>query len=170
MAAEKVMSLPTPALSEDREAESEDDCVRIRFHQPPTRPSLRHTVLSWSHAVGVRPVLLEIRNCYHRIQLRRKIGHKLLFEEVRNSLPLLVSGGDSASRIGRHSYIEGIQALQKERPWITLLDAELYLQGWFQAEWCLSHSEDIPACTPDKETHSRQPPCGTMSNSETLQM
>jgi hypothetical protein len=111
-----------------------DDPVHIKCHQVSKWTSLRGSLLSWFHAVGVRPVLLEICSCYHRILLRRRIGSRLAFEAVRRSIPLLSAIDDSASQTGRHSYIQGIQALEKERPWLTLLDAELYLQGWFQAE------------------------------------
>ena len=129
----------THELPQDLVAQS-DGRARIRFHPVSKWTSLQCTVLSWFHAVGVRPVLLEICSCYHRILLRRKIGSSLSPEAVRQSLPSPATGCDSASQIGRHSCIEGIQALQKERPWLPLPDIELFLQGWFGAERCASDS------------------------------
>lgn len=140
-----IMIQPTREVSLDS-AEQPDDRVHIRFHQVSTWASLQGTVLSWFHAVGVRPVLLEICSCYHRILLRRKIGSSLSPEAVRQSLPSLAPRCDSASQIGGHSCIEGIQALSKERPWLTLADCELYLQGWFQAERCMLRT-NTTACT-----------------------
>jgi hypothetical protein len=37
-------------------------------------------------------------------------------------------------------YIQGIRVLNMERPWLTLSDTELFLQGWFQAQRVLLHS------------------------------
>src|ERR1035438_3886770 len=136
-----IMTQPTHEVSRDR-AEQSDGRVHIRFHQVSTWASLRGTVLSWFPAVGVRPVLLEICSCYHRILLRRKIGSSLSPETVRQSLPSPATGCDSASQIGRHSCIQGIQALSKERPWLTLPDIELFLQGWFGAERCIRGTLD----------------------------
>ena len=123
-------------------ARQPDDHVHIRFHRVSTWASLRGTVLSWFHVVGVRPVLLEICSCYHRILLRRKIGSSLSPEVVRLSLPSPEPDSGSASRSETQSCIQGIQALSKERPWLTLPDIELFLQGWFGAERCVQGNLD----------------------------
>ena len=136
MAEEKVTSLATPALSAGRE-ERFDGRARIRFHRLSKRSFLLGTALSWLHAVGVLPILCEIRSCYRRILLRRKIGSLLSPEAVRRSIPPMGLSSGSPSRIGTQICIEGIQALSKERPWLTLPDIELFLQGWFRAEGCV---------------------------------
>src|ERR1039458_9719140 len=69
-----------------RAEESRFDVLgRIEFHSPSRWEFLRDIVLRWFQKCGVRPVLLEIRSCCHRIQRREK--NELLFDEVRLTLP-----------------------------------------------------------------------------------
>ena len=98
---------------------------------------LRRRFLWWLSYRELRIVLREIRSLFHRIALERRIAGYLHFEEVYRSVPRLEALCDgSGNQTEQHSYIEGIQALSKERPWMTLADTELFLQGWFQAEKC----------------------------------
>jgi hypothetical protein len=107
---------------------------RTRFYQSPRKESLRESVLRGCHALGLLLVLREIRSCYHPILLQWKSRQTLALQSVLASVPDLWRFADCGDPIDRHSYILGIQALEKERPWLTLGDFELYLQGWFQAE------------------------------------
>jgi hypothetical protein len=98
---------------------------------------LRRFALAWYQRSVWRAVLLEIRGTHHRIRrlLRTKLHRTgLCFEPVYRSVPRLA---DYDSCTERQPYILGIQALAKDRPWMTLSDAELFLQGWFQAERCV---------------------------------
>jgi hypothetical protein len=121
------------------------DHARSRFHPASIVASQRSIVLRWCQDRGVLLILREIRSCYRCIQLRRRTGRVLSFEAVRQSVPPLRKCDDSANRIDRHSYIAGIQALERERPWLTLSDVELFLQGWFQADRCMSGNVDTQA-------------------------
>jgi hypothetical protein len=121
---------------------------------PPTSilSSLRSTVLRSSPVRGLRLIVSQLRSCYHSIQSQKKTGQILDFDCVRASLPPLSRDDDPANRIDRHSYIAGIRALERERPWLTLADYELFLQGWFQADACIHHNADMKACNLGKET------------------
>jgi hypothetical protein len=103
---------------------------RIRFHPASILESLLDRIGLWCHRVGLQLVLHESRSCLHRIRQVWKSRTGIPFETVADSLPTL-DGSDS--RIERQPYIVGIQALERERPWLSLGDCELFLQGWFQA-------------------------------------
>jgi hypothetical protein len=61
---------------------------------------------------------------------------------VRQSVRQLHFAG-SDSQIEKRPYILGIQTLCKARPWMTMFDVELFLQGWFHAEAALGRNVDI---------------------------
>jgi hypothetical protein len=153
----KITTQATPALSVGREAQF-DGRPRIRFHRVPTLSFLRGTVLSWFHAVGVLPVLCEIRSCYQRILLRRRIGSSLSPQGVRQSLLPIGTTSDSPNQIETPPYIRGIQALSRERPWLTLPDIELFLQGWLRAEVCANGNAGTAKCTSAALMDSQLPP------------
>lgn len=102
--------------------------------------ALRASVLWWCHTVGLRLVLLELRSLRIRILLQRQNGIGVLdFEAVRRSVPPICAC-DSPTE--NNTYIAGIRTLKADRPWMTLGDCELFLQGWFQAEYCRVRNED----------------------------
>lgn len=107
-----------------------DAPLHTKFHPASILESLRDRIGLWCHQVGLQLVLYESRSCLHRIRQVWKNRTVLPFETVAGSLPTL-DGSDS--RIERQPYIVGIQALERERPWLSLGDCELFLQGWFQA-------------------------------------
>ena len=99
--------------------------------------SLRRSFLHWCHGHGVLSVLRESRSCYYRIWQGWKQKQTLALDKVRLSVPVLPTFDVDGNRTDRHSYILGIRALERERPWLTLGDSELFLQGWFPAERCV---------------------------------
>lgn len=105
------------------------------------RLRLRAGLLSYRYA-GWPIVRSELHSCLHRIGLRWKTKSSvLLFEAVAESCPSLELS-DHDSQIEMRPYIRGIQALCEDRPWMSLGDIELYLQGWFQAQRVLHGMKD----------------------------
>ena len=95
---------------------------------------------------SVRLIAREIGSCYQRIRLSRKNKWDtsgLLFEQVRRSIPLCE---DSSHSMESQSYIRHIRMLMQERPYLTLADVELFVQGWAQAEKCLCRTNHTEAC------------------------
>jgi len=119
-----------------------DGCSRKLYHRASTLQPLRHILARWCQRVGLQLVLQESRSCYHRIRLRscRTSGSDtLLFSDLRRSLPPLCEA-DSSMRT--QPYIAGIRTLERDRPYATLGDIELFLTGWFQAERWYGHSDN----------------------------
>ena len=137
-------------------AERPDAHSRSKFHPSSILSSLHSTALRWFPVRELRLVLSEIRNCYHRIVWQSETRHILRFDLVEEGLPVLQLR-EHASPTEKPSYIEGIQALERERPWLTLVDFELYVQGWLQAEKCLRHSTDTQAGNSTMETRFPSP-------------
>ncbi|SRR5258708_37548717 len=82
----------------------------------------------------LRPVLRGVCSCYHRICFERSIRGTLRFDAVRQSIPQVPF---SDSRNEMQFCTRSIQSLERVRPYMTLADGELFLQGWFQAvQWC----------------------------------
>ena len=102
-------------------------------------------------------VLSEFCSCYQRILLRRKIGLVLFPEDIHQAVPDMAKHFDSSSQIGRQSYMLGILALETDRPWLTLADYKLFLQGWFQAERCILGPEGSKFDGPLRGTYSPPP-------------
>jgi len=103
---------------------------RTRFHPASMLGPVRGTVLSWCRTLGLLLVLREMGSCCHRIARgwKTRFAPRLDFGEVYRSAPAC------ASHNGMHSCILGIQTLTASRPYLTIGDLELFLQGWFGAE------------------------------------
>ena len=84
----------------------------------------------------LRLVLRGLRSCYHRIQFERRLSGTLRDDAVRQSVPLVPC---SDSRNEMQFCTRSIQSLEQARPYMTLADAELFLQGWFQASRWYAH-------------------------------
>src|SRR5207253_8359269 len=84
----------------------------------------------------LRQVLLETRSLVQRISWSRYKRTALNFAEVRRSL-LQVSC--SGSRNELQYCIAGIQKLSEERPYLTLSDYRLFVEGFFLAEKWFHH-------------------------------
>ena len=112
---------------------------RSKFQLASILASLRESGLFWCRRGGLRLVRQEIDSCYRRILWLRKIWpgrESLIFADIRESLPPIASGD---SHTEKQPHILGIQALEKARPYLSLSDLELFLQGWFQAERWYAH-------------------------------
>ena len=124
----------------------------------PSRESLRRRFLYWCHGRGLLLVLYELRSCYHRIRQGRESKQTLALDKVRLSIPALPTFDGEGNRIDKYAYNEGIQALSKARPWLTLGDFELFLQGWLQAEKCICGTQDTQAGSKGFDTKPRETP------------
>jgi hypothetical protein len=98
--------------------------------------SLREGILRWYRGSLLRLVLRGLRSSYHRIQFERSINGTLRFAAVRQSVPQVRC---SDSRKEMQFCSRSIQSLEQDRPYPTLGDAELFLQGWFQAARWYAH-------------------------------
>jgi len=102
--------------------------------------------------VGLQIILSEGRSCLGRIQLRWKTRRDpLLYQEVRRSCPVLVLNADE-SRIEMNPYTRGIETLNENRPWLSLGDIEIYLQGWFAAQAVLCRNVNSEHQTTEQRT------------------
>jgi hypothetical protein len=138
-----------------------DGLRHSKHRQHPIRDALQEIALRWCRVAGLRLFLLELRNfrCRNRQQREyRKAG--LVFEAVRQKVPSLF---DCDSCRESNTYIAGIRALRAVRPWLTVVDCELFLQGWFQAERCSTRTLGTAQHT---KAQTLEPP---QSNSVTLQ-
>lgn len=123
-------------ISSLRPVDSEQECGVLqgsRGHLASTAASLRYSLLLSLQNCGALAVLREIRGCYRRICFLLETGldtSPLRFEAVRSSVPI---ADFDACPTETHGCIRGIQTLEKARPYLTLADAELFAQGWFQA-------------------------------------
>ena len=131
------MSLPREwRISSLRPVDSERECDVPQGNKgrlASTAASLRYSLLLWLQNCGALAVLREIRGCYRRIYFLLETGldtSPLRFEAVRSSVPVV---DFDACPTETHGCIRGIQTLEKVRPYLTLADAELFAQGWFQA-------------------------------------
>src|SRR5258708_26246401 len=97
---------------------------------PPIFSSLDETILRSYLGSLLRLALRGLRSCYHRIRLERSIRGTLKFDAVRQSIPKVPCSG---SRNEMQFCTRSIQSLEQVRPYMSLADAELFLQGWFQA-------------------------------------
>jgi len=115
----------------------------------------RHLV-HWYIRAGLRLIVLESISCWGRIRLQwRTKGGSLLFQVVKKSLPFV---SYDARYIENENYAcsEGIQTLLRQRPWMSLGDDELFLQGWFQALRWRDHIVNIEHRTECLETSYSQ--------------
>lgn len=99
----------------------------------------------WFHFSLLRSVLCQLRSCYYCILMTRRLCCALNFEKVRQSLPR-VPCSDSHNEM--QFCTASIQSLQAVRPYLTIADVELFLQGWFLSEQWFRHM--------GSESHSEQ--------------
>src|SRR6266700_732673 len=104
--------------------------------------TLRRRSLSWLRSRGWLLALSELRSCYQRILLGRRkqldtVG--LVFAQVLASMPPLTFPHSCSETL---AYTLSIRALERERPYLTLTDYELFAQAWFQAAKWYSRSAD----------------------------
>ena len=78
----------------------------------------------------LRLALRGLCSYYHRIRFERSIRGTLRFDVVRRCVPRVPC---SDSRNEMQFCSRSIQSLERVRPYMTLADTELFLQGWFQA-------------------------------------
>jgi hypothetical protein len=122
------------------------DYSRKGFHLGSIGGILRGLALSWSQHLGLRLVLSEIYSCYRRILLGRKSKWDtsgLNLAEVLASCPKVTF---PRSCSGNLAYSMCMRALEKERPYLTLADSELFAQAWFQAARFFRGNADTLSC------------------------
>jgi hypothetical protein len=121
---------------------SADGPSRTGFRPVSIWKALRELALSWFRHHGLLLVALETRSCYHRILLGRKKRWDtcgLVIEELRASMPEMIFPRNCSETL---SYSLSIQALERERPYLTPADYELFGQAWFQAaKWFARRSD-----------------------------
>jgi hypothetical protein len=99
------------------------------------REALLGAVLDWYHFSLLRQVLRESRNAVYRIFLPRCRWTVLNFADVEQSLPD-VSLEDSQNQM--QFCTASIQKLSEERPYLTLVDMRLVVEGFLLADkWFL---------------------------------
>jgi hypothetical protein len=105
--------------------------LRLNSHTSSYASSLGERLYSGALA---RVLLYEIRRSYHGIllTLQTRIDRRGL---TVDPIPHVES---QIRRQAQHACTEDMRRLCADRPWITLLDAELFFRGWKQgAEWFL---------------------------------
>jgi len=107
-----------------------DDPSRKLSRPASMMASLRKAVPSWCRRFALLSVPREMRSLYHRIALQKRTGPILMYQSVRQSLPHL----ELCDQPAEPPCSYGIRALAKARPWLTIADCEIFLQGWFQSE------------------------------------
>ena len=102
------------------------------------RATLPIAVRQWFHFSLLRQVLVETRSLAHRISLRRDGRTVLNYAEVSQSLPQVPC---SHSRNAMQFCSAGIKELSRDRPYLTLGDLRLFVQGFFLAEKWYVHRD-----------------------------
>lgn len=97
---------------------------------------LYETLQGWYHYSLPRLVLIELRSAYHRILSSRCRRMALNYAEVRRSLPLVPC---SDSRNEMQFCSDCIRKLSAERPYLTLADCRLFVEGFFLSERWYAH-------------------------------
>ncbi len=97
---------------------------------------LREWIPQWYRRSLLRVVLRGLCSCYHRMAFERSLRGTLRDDAVRRSVPLVPC---SDSRNEMQFCTRSIQSLEQVRPYTTLADVELFLQGWFQAARWYEH-------------------------------
>src|SRR5438128_1239114 len=93
----------------------------------------RRLALAWFRNHGWLLALSELCSCYRRIRLGRKKQLDtagLVFAQVLASVPPLIFPRNCSETL---AYTLSIQILERERPYLTVTDYELFAQAWFQA-------------------------------------
>ena len=114
------------------------------------------TLRDWYHSSLLRLALRESRSAYYRISSSRYRRTVLNYAEVRRSLPQ-VSCSDSRNEMQFCS--ASIRRLSEDRPYLTLADMRLVVEGFFlAAKWyahlgtlCHSEQQDSSLHTPDAQ-------------------
>jgi hypothetical protein len=108
--------------------------------------TLRRLGLWLRRYLGLRSVLCEIYSCRQRILLGKKNEWDtsgLDLAQVLASCPKVIFPRNCS---GNLAYSMCIRALEKERPYLTLADSELFAQAWFQADRFFRGSSDTLSC------------------------
>jgi hypothetical protein len=114
---------------------SRKSTLTSRMHE-----GLPYACRRWFHFSLLRQVLLEIRSSIYRILSSRCKRTVLGFAEVRQSWQR-VSCGDSRNQ--EQFCTLGIETLCAERPYLTLEDCRLFVEGFFLAEkWFLRNNRE----------------------------
>jgi len=123
----------------------------------------------------LRLALRGLCSYYHRIRFERSIRGTLRFDAVRQSVSQVPC---SDSRNEMQFCSRSIQHLEQARPYMSLADGELFLQGWFQAARWYAHLDSEsrkaeqdgssaypddgnsmpPSAVPQSTKHDRQDP------------
>jgi hypothetical protein len=112
----------------------------VRWRILPVKRSTSSTLVERLHRSYrgslLRLVLRGLCSCYHRMRFERSLRGTLRDDAVRRSVPLVPC---SDSRNEMQFCTRSIQSLERVRPYMTLADGELFLQGWFQAARWYAH-------------------------------
>lgn len=99
----------------------------------------------------LRLALRGLCSYYHRIRFERSIRGTLRFDAVRQSIPRVPCSG---SRNEMQFCTRSIQSLEQVRPYMTLADAEVFLQGWFQASRWYAHLDNVSGKSGQNSSHT----------------
>lgn len=127
-------------------------------HDLTIREILVQHLVDLSYAVGLQLVFQEGRSCWGRIRHGwRTRCDPLLWQEVKARVPQ-IAFDDYGNQNENSLCSAGTQALIEKRPWMSLADIELFLQGWFQAQRCLCRTANIEhQTTASSELASQSP-------------
>ena len=103
--------------------------------------SLAQWILRSYRGSLLRLALRGLGNCYLRMALERSLRGTLRFDAVRQSVSQVPC---SDSRNEMQFCSRSIQHLEQARPYMSLADGELFLQGWFQAARWYAHLDSEP--------------------------
>lgn len=128
-----------------------------RFYTLRQRRSMFSSLAEWIlrsyRGSLLRLVLRGLRSCYHRIRFERSIRGTLRFDAVRQSIPQVpFSGSQNEMQFCTRS----IQSLELVRPYMTLADGELFLQGWFQAVRWYAHLDSQSGKSGQNSSHTSE--------------
>src|SRR5450631_1571664 len=103
--------------------------------------SLAQWILGSYRGSLLRLALRGLSSYCHRMDFERSLRGTLRFDVVRQSIPQVPCSG---SRNEMQFCTRSIQSLERVRPYMSLADAELFLQGWFQASRWYAHLGSEP--------------------------
>ena len=118
-----------------------------------TLSALAEEILRSYRGSLLRQVLRVLRSSYHRIRFERSICGTLRFDLVRQCVPQVPC---SDSRNEMQFCSRSIQSLEQARPYMTLADAELFLQGWFQAARWYAHLDSQSGKSGPNSSHTSE--------------
>jgi hypothetical protein len=127
---------------------------------------LRRSVLLWFRHHGLLLVALEMRSCYQRIRLGRKRQWDtcgLVIAEIRASMPPVIFPRSCSETL---SCSLSIEALEKERPYLTPADRELFGQAWFQAARWFAHKSGMECDTRVPDSYDTSLGVGMLDRTE----